>query len=120
MKYITHAVLLMYLYSQYNHICDNITLVGEIFQFLERREDTFTESQQYIMRFNNNTSGERQCDKVADLLNSSIRYIRQYESTLHANNCGSPERILGCTLNLEGLKWVRRHKFNYGAHLVHT
>ena len=70
------------------------------------------------MRFNNTRRGERQCNRAADLLNSN-RFLRRYESTLYTNNCGSPERILGCTLNLRGLEWVRRYKFNYGAHLVY-
>ena len=89
----------------------------EVFKDLEGNERTFTETQQYIMKFNNKTGGKRQCNKTANKLNSN-RFLRQFKSTQCTNDCGSPERILSCTLNLEGLKWVSRHKLVDRAKII--
>ena len=99
---------ILYLYRDYDHICKNLTLVDDLFEHLKGREDTFTETQQYIIKFNNTRRGERQCNKTANILKSS-RSSRRYGSRLYANNCGSPEKTLSIRLNLRGLNWVRLH-----------
>ena len=106
-------IVQLYLYRSYDHICDNLTLVDQLFKFLKRNE-TFTETQQYIMKFNNKRGGKRQCNKAANKLNSN-RFLRRFNGTKCTNDCGSPERILSCRLNLKGLKWVSRHKLVDGA-----
>jgi len=83
--------------------------VDDLFEHLKGREDTFTETQQYIIKFNNTRAGERQCNKTADILNSS-RSLRRYESTVYTTNCGSPEKTLSIKSNLRGMEWVRIHK----------
>ena len=84
-------------------------MVEEFFEHLNQTEIAFNETQQYIMKFNNTRGGRHQCNKAAEIINLNSSSQR-YESTLHTKDCGPPERILYCTLNLEGLKWVRRHK----------
>ena len=60
------------------------------------------------MLFNETKTGRRRCTKTAKKLNDLPEglQMRNITSTVHTENC--KEYDLSCTLNFEGLKWVRR------------
>ena len=62
------------------------------------------------MIFNRTKSGRRQCSKAANKLNKLPGELRRQNvtATVHTENCTETEKLLSSTLNLEGLKWVRK------------
>ena len=86
-------------------MCNDITEVEEVLKLELDNKD-----QEYIVLFNRTTSGRHQCSKAVNKLNELPKELRQLNvtATVHKWNCTDSEIFLSSTLNLEGLKWVRK------------
>ena len=87
--------------SEYDHICDDLKHVDETLQSLE------IDSEEYVVMFNSSKNGKRQCRKTAKYLEKLSKRSTTINATVHSKTCEEKEKILLCTLNFEGLKWVR-------------
>ena len=86
-------------------MCDDITAVEKVVDLELDNED-----QEYIVIFNRTKSGRRQCNKAVKKLNNLPKELKKLNvnAKVHKWNCTDSEKFLSSTLNLEGLKWVRK------------
>jgi len=70
--------------------------------------EKITGDQRYDIIFSSTKAGKRQCTKTARRLNKPPKELKDQNitSTLHTKSCKESEKVLSCTLNNVGLKWV--------------
>jgi len=70
--------------------------------------EDITGDQRYDIIFNSTKEGKRKCAKTAKRLNNLPKQLKDQNitSTLHTKSCNKFEKVLSCTLNNAGLKWV--------------
>lgn len=82
---------------------------------VETTLNRITEDQEYVVIFNQTRAGGRQCNRTVNKLNKLPKKLRKQNinSTIHSEACTESNKLVFCTLNLEGLKWVRTWLLQY-------